>query len=173
MECEGDSLNSVYIHGNLNFGNFTRMVFFRPLSCTENRQSTVLRKAPEFKSEHNSNVDLEFGIGKLIPTKRVVPISHKISFLISQADIANFKEKLRTQFLTLQIFHDDIYNRAFSSRNTENYQKFQLIEKENCTGIKAIVGNEFEVMKSDLFLIQCIIEALKDSSRIMVREIGL
>jgi hypothetical protein len=176
-ELEGDSLNSVYMHGKLNFGNFSRMVFFRPLSCTKNSQSTVLQKTPESRSHKDSEllVDVKTGIECLNPSKWISPISHKISFLISQADIPNFKEKLQNQFYTLQIFREDVLSRAFNLRNMNNYRDLLFLEKEiekekeNCIVVGKKI-DEFEMLKSDLFLLQCLGDALDDSSRTMVRE---
>ena len=173
-EVEGDSLNSVYMHGKVNFGNFSRMVFFRPLSCTKNGQSTVVQKITESRSQYNSEllVDVKTGIERLKPSKWISPISNKICFLISQADIPNFKEKLKNQFHAVQIFRDNVQSRAFNLRNIENYRNLLLIEKEreNCIGIVTKIGDEFEASKSDLFLLQSLGDALDDSSRTMVRE---
>ena len=176
-EVEGDSLNSIYIHGKLNFGNFSRTVFFRPLSCTKYGQSTVSQKMTESRSQNNSElVDVRTGIECVNPSQWISPISHKISFLISQSDIPNFKEKLKNQFYTVQIFRDNVHSRAFSLRNIENYRNLLFLEKEmekeseNCIGAVTKIGDEFEVPKSDLFLLQCLGDALDDSSRTMVRE---
>lgn len=178
-EVEGDSLNSVYIHGKLNFGNFSRTVFFRPLSCTKNGKSTVLQKITESRSQNNLElVDVKTGIECSNPSKWISPISHKISFLISQGDIPNFKEKLKNQFYTVQIFRENVHSRAFNLRNIENYRNSLFLERkiekekerENCVGVATKIGNEFEVPKSDLFLLQCLGDALDDSSRTMVRE---
>jgi hypothetical protein len=173
-EVEGDSLNSVYMHGKLNFGNFSRTVFFRPLSCTKNGQSTVLQKITESRSQNNSEllVDVKTGIQCSNPSKWISPISNKISFLISQSDTPTFKEKLKNQFHTVQIFRDNVHSRAFNLRNIENYRNLQFLEKEreNYIGVVTKIGDEFEVLKSDLFLLQCLGDALDDSSRTMVRE---
>ena len=173
-EYEGDSLNSVYIYGKLEFGNFSRTVFMRPLSCTENGQSTVLEKSTKFKTNSNSESDsgLIPKIDSLLPSKWISSISNKISFLIFQADIPIFIEKLKTQCFTLQIFRDDIQKRAFNSQNTDNYRDLRILEKENCSINGTKIGNEFEVMKSDLYFINCLRDALEDSSRTMVRDLG-
>ena len=175
-EVEGDSLNSVYIHGKLKFGNFSRMLFFKPLSCTKNGRSTVLQKIMGYRSHDNSEllVDDKAGIECLNPSKRISPISHRISFLISQSDIPNFRVKLKNQYYTLQIFRENVHSRAFNLRNIEKYRNLLFLEKEmekeNCVGIATKTGNEFEVSQSDLFLLQCLGDALDDSSRTMVRE---
>lgn len=172
-EYEGDSLNSVYIHGKLDFGNFSRTVFMRPLSCTENEQSTVLKKnIKKLKNDSNSDSDQIPKIGSSQPSKWISPISNKIFFLIAQADIPIFIEKLKTDFFTLQIFRDDIQKRAFNSRNTDHYRDLRILEKENCIMNGTKIENEFEVMKSDLYLINCLRDALEDSSRTMVRYLG-
>jgi hypothetical protein len=178
-EVEGDSLNSVYMHGKLNFGNFSRMAFFRPLSCTKDGQSTVLQKITEsryYKNDSELLVDVKTGIQCSNPSKWISPISNKISFLISQSDTPTFKEKLKNQFYKVQIFRDNVHSRAFNSRNIENYRNLQFLEKEmekgreNCIGVVTKIGDKFEVLKSDLFLLQCLGDALDDSSRTMVRE---
>ena len=171
-EYEGDSLNSVHIHGKLDFGNFSRTVFMRPLSFTENGQSTVLEKNIKLKNDSNSDSDLIPKMDSPLPSKWISPISNKISFLISQADIPIFIEKIKTQFFTLQIYRDNVQKRAFNSRNTDHYRDLRILEKENCIMNGTKIENEFEVMKSDLYLMNCLRDALEDSSRTMVRNLG-
>lgn len=158
----------------MNFGNFSRTIFMRPLLCTENGQPTILGQNIKSKTDSNSESDSDQipKIDSVPPSKWISSISNKISFLFSQADIPIFVEKLKTQLFTLQIFRDDVQKRAFHSRNTDHYRDLRILDKENCITNGTKIGNEFEVMKSDLHFINCLKDALEDSSRTMVRDLG-
>lgn len=144
-ESEGDALDSVYVYGQLNFGPLSRTVFVRPLQINENKNTEKFEN----------------------PSDQEAIISQRICVLLGLYDILKFKEELSSQTFSLQIHREDLSSRAFGKRKSEEYRDFVQAEKV-ADKIVTLVPN-YTIMKSDLFLLECVANALDDSARTMVR----
>jgi hypothetical protein len=141
-ETEGDVLNSAYVHGTLDFGSFSRMVFVRPLKMT---------KYAELSNTENQQKDRE------------AIISQRICVLPGLADISKFKEDISTRTFTLQIHRENIDLRTFTKRKSEEYRELVVSEKSQVITLS--------MTKSDVYLVQCVGTALEESSKTMVSRI--
>ena len=164
-ESEGDALNSVYVHGVLTLGPWTRMIFMRPLGISNTSNDMSI------KSNKNTPIQSVSSVASTVPHTQLTsiteseqkchkdaPIHQRVCVLPGLADISKFKEQLSTQTFSLQIYREDICDRAFDIRNIEEYRDLQSGDK----------SNGFCITKSDLFLIKCITDALDDSSKVLV-----
>ena len=169
-ETEGDALNSVYVHGVLTLGPWTRMIFIRPLGVSNTHTQT---RSVSLSNTHTQSQQVSVSTPaaphtQLSSTKESDAkekchedgaIHQRVCVLPGLADISKFKEDLSTQTFSLQIYREDICERAFDLRNIEEFRDLQSGDKS--TG--------FGITRSDLFLIKCITDALDDSSKILVR----
>jgi hypothetical protein len=147
-ELEGDALDSVYIYGKLDLGAVSRTVFVRPL--------------PIIRDTDNDGNILKNDKNEKLSLLQESVVSHSICLLPGLNDTLKFKEILSSQTFSLQIHREDLYKRAFHVRNIEEYRSLQSAEKITTSAI----------VKSDLFIIQCIERALTTASQVQVQRLA-
>ena len=168
-ETEGEALNSAYIYGVMDFGSFSRIIFTRPLIVNTEIESVTVNSLID-NSKNKDLTILEDKVQTDLPpekknslqkkNEKSAKISYRICIFPGQANIPKFRETLKSQIFSLEIYAEDLHLRAFNIRNNEEYRNLSLLEK----------NTNFVILKSDLFLIKCIEEALQESSKSMVRS---
>ena len=169
-ETEGEALDSAYIYGVMDFGSFSRIIFTRPLLVNSEIESVTINSLITDNSKNKDLTILEDKVQSGLPhesknfllkkTEKGAKICYRICVFPGQTNIPKFREILKSQTFSLQIYLEDLHLRAFNSRNNEEYRSLSLLEK----------NINFVILKSDLFLIKSIEEALLGSSKTMVRS---
>ena len=155
----------------MDFGSFSRILFTRPLLVNTETEFVTTNSLLTDNTKSKELIILEDEIeiegnyeSKIISRKKNekgAKISYRICVFPGQANIPKFKEILKYQTFSLQIYYEDLQKRAFNSQNTEEYRNLVLLEK----------NTNFVILKSDIFLIKCVEKALLESSRSMVRPL--